>query len=106
MYILHDTADLLHIAWPINTPISSDSSIMSTVGTSQPTALLQHDLERVRLRMPIFVSYSSGYISKFTLIFVILQPSNSPDKPPPGYVYVPKGDVYITRHWYESPKSW
>ena len=31
--------------------------------------------------------------------------SDNPNKPPPGHIFVPKGDVYITRHWYESSKN-
>ena len=33
------------------------------------------------------------------------QLSGDPDNPPPGYVFVPKGDVYVTRHWYEFPRN-
>lgn len=36
------------------------------------------------------------------LILSFLQVSYTSDKPPPGYVFVPKGDVYMTRNWYES----
>ena len=38
-----------------------------------------------------------------TLIFAIVQLSRSPNNPPQGYVFVPKGDVYITRQWYRLP---
>ncbi|KAF6231807.1 hypothetical protein HO173_010109 [Letharia columbiana] len=44
---------------------------MNSVGTSQPRALLKHAYERL---------------------------SDISDHPPSGYVFVPKGDVYITRH--------
>lgn len=37
-------------------------------------------------------------------MFAMVQLSDSSDHPPSGYVFVPKGDVYITRHWYESSK--
>lgn len=32
-----------------------------------------------------------------------VQLSRSPNNPPPGYVFVPKGDIYITRQWYRHP---
>lgn len=37
-------------------------------------------------------------------MFAMVQLSDSSDHPPSGYVFVPKGDVYITRHWYKSSK--
>ncbi|CAD6578202.1 MAG: orotidine 5'-phosphate decarboxylase [Alectoria sarmentosa] len=48
---------------------------------SQPRASLQHVSERV----------GQAHVE-------IPQPSHSPDNPPHGYVLVPKGDVYVTRH--------
>ncbi len=40
------------------------------------------------------------------LIIMILQLSDKPDHPPTGYVFVPKGDVYVTRNWYERLRKW
>ena len=39
---------------------------------------------------------------KVKLTWAIPQLSDNPSQPPMGYVFVPKGDVYVTRNWYEN----
>ena len=42
--------------------------------------------------------------SKVKLIVAFLQLSDN-IHPPQGYRFVPKGDVYVTRHWYGTLRN-